>query len=79
MDNVQLDKYSQAVASILRQHYEASGLSYSTIAERTGLSRATIVRVINGQREATAFYLHQLCEVFAITPGSVLDAADSKG
>jgi len=79
MDNIQNDKYSQAVASILRNHYEASGLSYSTLAERTGLGRATVERVINGKREATAYYLHQLCNEFGISPGSVLDAADKIG
>lgn len=79
MDNTSGDAYSQAVAAILRRNYELSGLSYSTLAEKTGLSRPTVVRVINGQREATAFYLHKLCEEFNITPGSVLDEADKAG
>lgn len=79
MDNAQNDNYSQAVAAVLRRHYQASGLSYSTLAERTGLGRATVERVINGKREATAFYLHQLCAVFGISPGSVLDEADKAG
>lgn len=79
MDNTVGGAYSQAVAAILRRYYEESGLSYSTLAERTGLSRPTVVRVINGEREATAFYLHKLCEVFQISPGSVLDEADKTG
>jgi transcriptional regulator with XRE-family HTH domain len=79
MDNAQIDNYSKAVASLLRQHYEASGLSYSAISDATGLARSTVVRVINGEREATAYYLHKLCEVFGVTPGSVLDAADNAG
>ena len=79
MDNAGLDEYSQAVAAIFRQHYEASGLSYSTLADQTGLSRSTVVRVINGKREATAYYLHKLCEVFNISPGEVLDEADNAG
>lgn len=79
MDNEQGDSYSQAVAAILRRHYEQSDISYTKIASRTGLGRATVVRVINGEREATAFYLHKLCEVFNVTPGSVLDEADNLG
>jgi len=77
MDNEQGDPYSQAVASILRRHYEQSGISYTKIADQTGLARSTVTRVINGKREATAFYLHKLCEAFNVTPGSVLDEADN--
>jgi plasmid maintenance system antidote protein VapI len=79
MDNAQTSDYGKAVAEVLRQKYEASRLSYTAISEKSGLPRSTVVRVINGQREATAFYLHKLCEVFGITPGSVLDAADNAG
>jgi plasmid maintenance system antidote protein VapI len=71
--------YSQAVAAILRKQYEASGLSYTRISEMTGLGRATVERVINGKREATAYYLHKLCEVFGTSPGSILDEADKLG
>jgi transcriptional regulator with XRE-family HTH domain len=79
MSNMQGDKYSQAVAAILRRDYEASGLSFRIIAERTGLGIATVERVINGKREATAYYLHKLCEVFGTSPGAVLDEADNAG
>lgn len=79
MSNMQGDKYSQAVAAILRRNYEESGLSFRAIADRTGLGIATVERVINGKREATAYYLHQLCEVFGTTPGSVLNEADNAG
>lgn len=79
MDNMSGDLYSQAVASILRRHYEATGISYSKLAAQTGLSRPTIERVINGKREATAYYLYRLCEAFGTTPGAVLDEADNNG
>lgn len=79
MNKMQIDPYSKAVATILRRQYEDSGLSYSTISEQTGLGRATVERVINGKREATAFYLHKLCEVFGTSPGSVLDEAERLG
>jgi plasmid maintenance system antidote protein VapI len=78
MDNTG-DTYSQAVAALLRKQYEASGLSYTKISEMTGLGRATVERVINGKREATAYYLHKLCEVFGTSPGSILDEADKLG
>jgi plasmid maintenance system antidote protein VapI len=78
MDNTG-DTYSQAVAALLRKQYEASGLSYTKISELTGLGRATVERVINGKREATAYYLHKLCEVFGTSPGSLLDEADKLG
>ena len=79
MDNVQADQYSKAVSAILRREYIARGLSYSALAERTGLGRATVERVINGKREATALYLYLLCNEFGISPGEVLSEADNAG
>ena len=79
MDNEKDDSYSQAVAAIIRRHYKESGLSYSTLAERTGLARSTVERVINGKRVVNALYLHRLCIEFGISPGSVLDEAANAG
>ena len=79
MDNTQISPYGLAVAVILRRLYEENSDTYDEIAEQTGLAKSTVFRVINGEREATAFYLHKLCEVFKVSPGSVLDEADSAG
>ena len=79
MDNTQISPYGLAVAVILRRLYEENDDTYKEIAAQTGLGMATVVRVINGKREATAYYLHKLCEVFNISPGEVLDEADNAG
>lgn len=75
MDN-NVDDYTMAVATILTREKERTGLSFSKIAELTGIGRATVVRVLAGERPITTYYLHQLAQVFGISPGSVLAEAD---
>jgi transcriptional regulator with XRE-family HTH domain len=77
MDDIQQDDYGLAVAAILRKKFDASGLSYTVISERTGLSRSTIVRVINGERVATVSYLKKLGEVFGVPSSSLLPSTNS--
>ena len=76
MDNEQ-DAYTQSVAAILTRAKERSGLSFSKIAEQTGIARATVVRVLAGERPITTFYLHQLARAFGISPAAVLGEADA--
>lgn len=71
------DSYTKAVAVVLRHLYEESGKTYQELADKTGLSRPTIERVINGKREVNARYLNLLCPEFGTTPGAVLNEADN--
>lgn len=75
MDN-ELDAYTQTVAAILTRAKERSGLSFTKIAEQTGIARATVVRVLAGERPITTFYLHQLAHTFGVSPAAVLVEAD---
>lgn len=71
-----VDPYTQLVAGVLRDAKERSGLSFSGIADRTEIARATIVRVLRGERPITVFYLHELARVFELSPSDVLTEAD---
>ena len=79
MDNKpgEMDSYNTAVATILRRLYGESGKSYQELADATGIARATIVRVINNERAATARYIHALAKEFGTTPGAIFNEADS--
>lgn len=76
VDN-EVDQYTRIVAGILTQAKDRSGLSFTKISERTDIARATIVRVLAGERPISAFYLHQLARVFGTTPSAVLAEADA--
>lgn len=71
-----MDEINIKLASTLRFLYSDSGLSYTQISKQTGLSRATIVRVINGERDITVLYLEKLCKVFGVLPSSLLKALE---
>lgn len=71
-----IDDYTRKVAGILRREYENSGLSYNELAATTGISRITILRIMNARRPISAWYLHVLCDALGIRPGDVLNEAD---
>lgn len=70
-----VDGYTLKVAAILRRAYKEKGLSYTTLAEETGLGRATVERIINGKRPISTYYLHVLCPLLGTTPAAVMDEA----
>ena len=71
-----MDQYTTRLAAALRYLYESKGLSYTKISNQTGMSRATVVRVINGEREITVSYLEKLCKVFGVKPSAILGALE---
>ena len=67
-----VDPYTAKVAAILRREYEAKGISYTALAEQSGLGRATVVRIINGERPISTYYLSVLCPLLGTSPEAVL-------
>lgn len=45
------------------------GLTQAQVAERAGLSRATIANIEACRQNTTVVAVHQLCHAFGITPG----------
>lgn len=78
MDNerARIDDYTKRVAELLREHHKASGLSYDVIAERSGLSRPTVERVLNAKRPITISYLNSLGKVLGFEPSELLNRAE---
>lgn len=78
MDNQagELDSYNMAVSKVLRRLYEQSGISYTELANRTGIAKSTIVRAVNGERQITAKYVHALAQEFGTSAGAIFNEAD---
>ena len=70
-------RYNKAVADILREKKEALGLSFDALADATGLARATVARMIYGQRDIKVYALRRLAEVLELDAGEVLERASS--
>lgn len=76
-NNVVVDEYTKKVASIIRRHQEASGISYRSLVDLTGLSLSTVERLLNGKRQITIAYLYALAPHLGFEPHEVLAEADS--
>ena len=70
-------RYNKAVADILREKKDELGLSFDTLAAATGLGRATVARLMYGQRELKVYALRRLASVLELDVGEVLDRAES--
>lgn len=77
MDNENApDDYTRAVARILTDAKKKSGKSFDTLAAETGLSRATVVRILAGERNITVMYLRVLSAALSLDASAVLNNAE---
>ncbi|MCR2817435.1 helix-turn-helix domain-containing protein [Microbacterium sp. zg.Y1090] len=58
--------YAKALGAVLAGHKDASGLSFSDLAQMTGLSRAHLTRVVYGTIDARIQDLERLCKVLEV-------------
>lgn len=79
MDTPDIDaQYNKAVADILRARKDDVGITFDDLANATGLPRATVARVIYGQRDIKIYALRRIAEVLELDVAAVLDEASSK-
>ncbi len=69
------DDYTRAVARALTEAKKKSGKSFDALAAETGLGRATVVRLLAGERNITLMYLRALCAALNLDASTVLDDA----
>lgn len=73
-----MDDYTLAIAAILkREQQKPDQPSYTQLAEITGMSRPTVDRMLNGQRDMTLRYLRALCSALGLDPAQVVDEAET--
>lgn len=68
-------QYNKAVADILRARKDDVGITFDDLANATGLPRATVARVIYGQRDIKIYALRRIAEVLELDVAEVLDKA----
>lgn len=64
-----------AIAGELRAERSRQRITYDQLAERTGIGRRTLIRIINGERAINMATLEAICEAFAVPPSAVIAAA----
>lgn len=60
--------FSAAVAAELAQQREERGVPYKTLVEETGISRATLDRMLNGRSEIELGELVRICASLGVDP-----------
>lgn len=66
---------TSAVAEVLIAEKAVKGTTYDELAEKTGISRAQIIRYIKGQRSPMVSELEAICTVLGLEPQAVMIAA----
>lgn len=62
----------------LKQERSGANLSQSALAEKIGVSRATIKNWETGQSEATASQINSLCDIFECSSDWLLGRSDKR-
>lgn len=70
------DDYTRAVAKLLTKGKKASGKSFDALAAETGLGRATVVRILAGERPITVSYLRALSTALDLDASAIVDEAE---
>jgi transcriptional regulator with XRE-family HTH domain len=74
---VSLDPIEARIATRLAALRQDQGLSLDALAERTGLSRATLSRIERAETSPTAAMLGRLCSAFGITLSRLMVEAEA--
>lgn len=77
MENEQDGRYNQAVADILRARKEDMGITFDDLSAAADLPRATVARIIYGQREIRIHALRRIAKVLELDPADVLAEAEA--
>lgn len=67
-----------AIAAELRAERSAVRISFDALAERTGISKRTLLRIFNGQRAATMNYLETICDEMGVPMSVVMRRAEKR-
>jgi transcriptional regulator with XRE-family HTH domain len=67
--------FNAAVAAVLRAERAAHQLTYDQLAQDSGITRVTLVRILNNKRAITVTQLFQLSKPLKITPQEIIHLA----
>lgn len=69
-------RYNQAVADILRNRKEYMGITFDDLAAASGVPRATVARLLYGDRNIKIYALRRIAKVLELDVATVFDDAD---
>lgn len=69
--------YNKAVADILRERKEAMGITFDDLAAASDLPRATVSRILYGQRDIKVYALRRIASVLELDASEVLSQAEA--
>lgn len=70
--------FNAEVAAVLRGERAIQRVTYEDLEERTGISRSTIIRVLNAKRMLDLSYLAALCEALGLSMNEVIEKASER-
>lgn len=78
MNRTETDRLVQGLAATLRAERAAHNLTLEQVAEQSGLSRSTVIRLMDGTREVTVSALARLAQVYGVEPADLLREAERR-
>ena len=75
MDTDSADRITQAIAAELRPARGRKNITRDELADRSGVSRSSVFRIENAEREVKMTQLYALCEAQGVSPSGLLQAA----
>jgi transcriptional regulator with XRE-family HTH domain len=69
------DRITQAIAAELRAARGRKNITRDELADRSGVSRSSVFRIENAEREVKMTQLYALCEALGVSPSALLQAA----
>jgi transcriptional regulator with XRE-family HTH domain len=73
--DIYTERYASAVAAELRAERGAQKVSFRALADSSGVTEASLLRYLNGQRDIPLPAFLAICEALGANPGSVMDRA----
>ncbi|MBM4587621.1 helix-turn-helix domain-containing protein [Rhodococcus hoagii] len=71
------DAIRNAIGNEIRAARARRGITQNELADQSGISHTTIVRLESGKRTVDVVQLFAICKVLDVDPGVLLDAAQS--
>lgn len=67
-----------AIAGELRAERSRRRVTFDALAERTGVSKRTLIRVLNGERAISMAVLESICEALGVVPSELIHIAQTR-
>lgn len=67
-----------AIAAELRAERAAMKITFDDVAERSGLSKRTVLRLFNAERAVTMAYLEAVCEAMGVQMSHITERAEAR-